>query len=467
MRSLRRQSKCMKGVIVVCICGCLLIGLRLLGKAHSYLSFTSVDDDKFSAYDRNKGVRHLKLNPHNILPAFMHRFIPATNITTTVPDKASLNSDLKIVTKYPSWLHRSFDTPASHELSYQVHTFYYPWYGNPELDGKYYHWNHPHIPHWNKNVAKQYPNYTHRPPDDVGSNYYPLLGAYSSNDPEVIDLHMKMMRYAKIGVVVVSWYPPNDADNEGREPDAVVPYILDAADKYNLKVALHVEPYKGRNASSMKQNLKYIINKYGNHSAFYRTNFKQKRNLPLIYIYDSYLVSAQEWAKILKSFSIDTVRSTELDAIFIGLLVESGHKDHLVKSGFDGFYTYFATNSFTYGSTWKSWPEFKEFSIKMGLMFIPSVGPGYIDTEIRPWNSINTRKRLEGRYYDESFKNAISVKPNIISITSFNEWHEGTQIEPAEKKIISSRKYMDYGKKGPNHYLDLTRQWVDNWVNKN
>ncbi len=24
----------------------------------------------------------------------------------------------------------------------QAHIFYYPWYGTPERDGAYYHWNH-------------------------------------------------------------------------------------------------------------------------------------------------------------------------------------------------------------------------------------------------------------------------------------------------------------------------------------
>lgn len=39
-----------------------------------------------------------------------------------------------------------------------------------------------------------------------------------------------------LGVVVVSWYPPGDADNEGLEPDSLMPLILDMAHKYDLKV---------------------------------------------------------------------------------------------------------------------------------------------------------------------------------------------------------------------------------------
>lgn len=47
-----------------------------------------------------------------------------------------------------------------------------------------------------------------------------------------------------------------------------------------------------------------------------------------------------------------------------------------------GFYTYFATNGFTYGSTWKNWRSLSKFAHQNGLIFVPSVGPGYIDTQV-------------------------------------------------------------------------------------
>lgn len=58
------------------------------------------------------------------------------------------------------------------------------------------------------------------------------------------------------------------------------------------------------------------------------------------------------------------------------------------------------------------------------------------------------------------FKAAIAVKPEIISITSYNEWHEGTQIEPAAPKKIERFTYMDYSPLSPTAYLDLTAEWV-------
>ena len=87
--------------------------------------------------------------------------------------------------------------------SYDVHAFYYPWYGNPKHDGKYLHWDHEYMQHWNKDEAKRWKSGQHVPPHDVGSNYYPALGPYSSKDPDVIAKHMEMMQNAKIGKYIV------------------------------------------------------------------------------------------------------------------------------------------------------------------------------------------------------------------------------------------------------------------------
>ena len=49
-----------------------------------------------------------------------------------------------------------------------VHAFYYPWYANEEVDGKWAHWNHPILPHWIARVNAQYPiGKIHQPADDI------------------------------------------------------------------------------------------------------------------------------------------------------------------------------------------------------------------------------------------------------------------------------------------------------------
>ncbi len=88
--------------------------------------------------------------------------------------------------------------------NYYLHAFYYAWYGNPKFDSKYIHWDHPQLPHWDFKVAQGYPQGRHSPPDDIGSNFYPSLGAYSSRDPSILEAHMQQLRTAAIGKTVIN-----------------------------------------------------------------------------------------------------------------------------------------------------------------------------------------------------------------------------------------------------------------------
>lgn len=66
---------------------------------------------------------------------------------------------------------------------------------------------------------------------------------------------------------------------------------------------------------------------------------------------------------------------------------------------------------------------------KYNLIRFTIFGNRYDDTRIRPWNAKNKKDRRNGEYYDQMWKSAIELDVPFISITSYNEWHEGTQIE--------------------------------------
>ncbi len=70
--------------------------------------------------------------------------------------------------------------------------------------------------------------------------------------------------------------------------------------------------------------------------------------------------------------------------------------------------------------------------------------PGYDDTKIRtPGLAV---ERFDGELYRIQWEQAIVADPHWVLITSFNEWHEGSEIEPS----------VEYGSK----YLDLTAEFA-------
>uniref|UniRef100_A0A663FGS4 Mannosidase endo-alpha like n=1 Tax=Aquila chrysaetos chrysaetos TaxID=223781 RepID=A0A663FGS4_AQUCH len=205
-----------------------------------------------------------------------------------------------------------------------------------------------------------------------------------------------------------------DAYYDNGEPsDSLVLSVLDAACRYAIKAAFHIQPYKGHDDHTMHENIRYIMDKYRSHAAFYK--------------------SKTGTANILMPSGSHFLCNTSYNAVFVALLVEEGHKHEILSAGYDGMYAYF-------------------------LMFIPSAGPGYIDSSIRPWNNHNTRNRVNGKYYETALQAALMVRLEIVSIISFNTWHEGTQIKKAVPKKTLTRLHLDYLPHQPSTYLELTRR---------
>ena len=159
--------------------------------------------------------------------------------------------------------------------------------------------------------------------------------------------HMQMAKQAGIGVLVLSWYPPGKADENGLPTDPLVLPLLDAAAKEGLKICLHIEPYKGRSAVTVQKDLEYAVGRYGHHPAYARKKRRADRSgeaLPMFYVYDSYHTSAKEWSGLLEPGEDLSIRGTPFDAFMIFLMVEQAHSSY-TEAGFDAFYTFVHTTT--------------------------------------------------------------------------------------------------------------------------
>ena len=240
----------------------------------------------------------------------------------------------------------------------------------------------------------------------MGTNFYPLLGPYSSANVTVIDQHLQWACEAKIGTFIVSYFAKERSDQNGRPFQHTIRLLFQRAKEYGLKIGLHMEPYEGRTAASVVEDIKEALVEFGAEETFARD---PTSSLPIIYIYDSYQIKADEWNAAFKS-----IRHTEYDAYIVGLLVEMAHLDHIMKSQFNAAYSYFASINFSYGCTPHNWEFIHKKLNANRIDFIPSVGPGYEDTAVRPWNKIHTQQRENGDYYSVYFQKAISLRPKVL-----------------------------------------------------
>ena len=67
---------------------------------------------------------------------------------------------------------------------------------------------------------------------------------------------------------------------------------------------------------------------------------------------------------------------------------------------------------------------------------------------------------------ERMWEQAVAAEPDLVTITSWNEWGEGTQIEPAQAFATDGRTYLDYGN-DPEHYVKATRRWSAAFQSRN
>jgi len=305
--------------------------------------------------------------------------------------------------------------PANALAGGRVSAFYYPWYGTSAADGSYQHWSQD----------------GHAPPNDIASSYYPAIGLYSSSDKLVIDAQMSEIQSAGIDEIAVSWW------GKGSPEDLRMPAIVASAGRRGVTVAAHIEPYQGRTVESIADDIAYLAGSYG---------------IRTFYIYRAFDFSPADWAE----------NHPLLHPIpDITLYAQTGLAGAAAAARFDGVYTY---DIVTYSGN--TFHRLCAEAHAVHLLCAPSVGPGYNarrgsgDRVIKP--------RRGGQTYDAMWRAAISSGADNITITSFNEWHEGTQIEPATPRRRARYRYLSYdgawGLHGPAAeiaYLTRTRYWSD------
>lgn len=292
-----------------------------------------------------------------------------------------------------------------------VAIFYYPWYGTISLDGAYQHWYHSG---W---------------PFRLASGYFPARGPYSSSDPTVVRAQMKEIAGTGVREVVSSWW------GWGSVEDLRLPAVLAAARERGLTVAVHLEPYPNRTIGSVEADIAHL----------------RELGISRVYVYRPFDIPETDWA---------TMRTRVTG---VQMLAQTTDPARAAAAQFEGIYTYDIL--LVRGS---SFAGLCRRARALRLLCAPSVGPGYDARRLNGDKQV--KARLNGRTYDTMWGAAIAAPADAVTITSYNEWGEGTQIEPARaysEQAVSDASFASYegawglhGRAAERAYLDRTRYWV-------
>lgn len=255
---------------------------------------------------------------------------------------------------------------------------------------------------------------------------------YRSADAATIARHVTQAQSAGIDAFVQSWYGPQIENNQTETNFQI---LLDIAQSSGFQAAVDVEvmgPFF-TDANSIRQALTSLLNTHINHPAYLRYNGK-----PVVFFWRQQRFDIETWSAIRQA--VDPFHTTYWIAEGIDLSYQSV---------FDGNHLYsiaWATNPAAELSKWP--PRLQAIEAAQGVdkLWIATAMPGYNDLNLHRADSFS-RNRDGGAYFRQTWQAAQATQPDMIIITSFNEWLEGTQLEPS----------INYG----NFYLDLTRELVN------
>jgi hypothetical protein len=267
---------------------------------------------------------------------------------------------------------------------------------------------------------------------------------YHSDDDGTIQRHIAQGRQAGLDGFVVHWFQPGD------RTDSNFQKILNYSGGQNFFSTVtflrHILP--GANQQAVIDSLNYLKNAYGGHGAALRAGgrlvvfFADMPRVPL----GGSGSPVEAWRAI----------RAQVDPGGSMIWIAEG-LDPSYLSVFDGLYVYKIDHACcpgNYGKAagWAASVQRWETATGRPKFWIGTIMPGWDDTrsvgrpDLRAPSPAFVRDRAGGQYYQRTFDAVIGTNPDMLIVHSFNEWIEGSQIEPS----------VSYG----DFYLNLTAQLV-------
>ncbi len=280
---------------------------------------------------------------------------------------------------------------------------YMPWYATKDVSGAWgWHWT---MNHFDPEQIKW---------DDqrrIASHDYPLIGPYDSGDDHALECQALLMKIAGLDGVVIDWYGTselNDHVMNHRNTQKFIPWLK----KAGLSFALCYEDQAVKslkNGEDVKQAEKDL--KWAEEHFFADPSYVKQNGRPVLLVFGpQHLNWKFDWSSTPLVFGLPhLVKQKVLDGAFAWPPVTAG-KSLLPEQ-------------------WK-----KELGLiyELKMPFIATAFPGFKDIyqQAGVHDSYGGIASRNGLTMSESLTQALKSKAPIIQIATWNDYGEGTMIEP-------------------------------------
>jgi predicted small lipoprotein YifL len=326
---------------------------------------------------------------------------------------------------------------------------YMPWYETPDIRGK---WG----SHWTGHEQQHKPGtLKDNGLPDIWSNYHPLMGLYDSTDPEALECQLLLMKIAGINGVIVDWY---GIAKVADYPDIhkATQAMFRAAARYGMDFSVCYEDrsielmVKWEKLSTdavtdhLTETFKWLEEEWFSSPHYYKVNER-----PLLLNFGPiFLKDGAVWDSALGALD----PRPQFHALH-----------HLWKGvNADGGFTWVH---------WEAWdntesPEIIHSRLQHTFAYtsadpeqiIVSAYPGFDDVYVNGHRHLPHR---EGRTLQETLRAGMEGKWPIIQLVTWNDYGEGTMIEPTHEfgyrflEIIQEARKKEIGDDFPFSSEDL------------
>lgn len=232
----------------------------------------------------------------------------------------------------------------------------------------------------------------------TGHVYTPAWGEYNSSDSRVMESHLTWANYAHLDGFISSWHGPGD--NTDYRLQAWLNYTTASAyPNFKWTLIYERESREDPTPEQIAADLSYMDSRLFNHPNWIRVNGK-----PVIFVYNGGSggpAYAKRWADAAQIFG--------RDKIYYVLQIAGG--------GWDW------RNDSNQPDSWHQYDPVRYLDAQMPYFI--GVAPGFQ----KPSEAPRLERRLD--YFETALQSMVTANANWQIILTFNEWNEGTLVEPA------------------------------------
>ena len=310
----------------------------------------------------------------------------------------------------------------------QIFAHFMPWFvADAENDKWGWHWT------MNSVDPRQFVAAGRR---NVAAHYYPEIGLYDSAGDGVIEYQLLLMKLAGIDGVIVDWYGRKDHFDYALL-HANTAKLMACAQRLGMKFAVCYEDQTiPKLVSGGKIDASEVVEhavseiKWLNDNWFGKENYLRLDGLPVLLSFGNEGLSDPQWDQAIKALGFRVQYFSE------------HHRRNGAVGAFDWPVPDKSKTTETFLRDSKQWKQ-----------FIPVAYPGFNDFYQQAGVSKQRRQIPEegGLTFRKTLRQALTAGAPVIQIATWNDWGEGTMIEPS----------LEFGDRDLQVVQELRRELVD------